>query len=229
MCVFAKLPQVCSPQAERGVQILPDRNLWLIALIFLPESGEINICQGRVWNMPWLGPACNSFLWYFYFKMWCKQPGELNLLKSLRQTTSDHTASCRYETGTSKTCQDSAWKWISAVSVQCEAEGNPYLWLWRFQGFLVEAQALGQHSPVVLVADILIRVVQPPWAWPRRRPRECRGWVLGCCYSPGINEIMLRSQNHSLRQRLGCLSPPWILQSLPFACLTVLETRKKTF
>lgn len=184
MCVFAKAPQVCSPQAEEGVQILPERNLWLIALIFLPESGEINICQGQVWNRPWLGPACNSFLWYFYFNMWCKQPGGFNLLKSLRQTSSDHTASCRYETGTSKTCQDSAWKWISAVSVQCEAEGNPYLWLWHFQGFLVEAQALGQHSPVVLVADILVRVVQPPWAWPRRRPREYKGWVFGMLLFP---------------------------------------------
>lgn len=40
---------------------------------------------------------------------------------------------------------------------------------------------------------------------------------------------MLRSQSHSLRQRLGCLSPPWILQSLPFASLTVLEARKKKF
>lgn len=60
-----------------------------------------------------------------------------------------------------------------------KAKGNPYLWLRNFQGLLVQAQALGQHSSVVLVADILIGVVQPPWAWARRRPRKCKGWVNG--------------------------------------------------
>lgn len=96
MCVFLKVLQVCSPQIQGDVQILPERSaltVWLIALIFLPDSGKLNICQGQVWNLPWLGPACHSFLWYFYFKMWCKQPGELNLLKSLRQTvTTQHDA-----------------------------------------------------------------------------------------------------------------------------------------
>lgn len=73
---------------QRGQHSLSD---WLHLSFYL--TGKLSICQGQVWNLPWLGPACQSSLWYFYFKMWCKQPGELNLLKSLRQTvTAQHVA-----------------------------------------------------------------------------------------------------------------------------------------
>lgn len=63
--VFAKVLQVCSPQAEGDAQPLPERSAhagWLIALAFPCNTGKLNICQGQVCNLPWLGPACHSFL-----------------------------------------------------------------------------------------------------------------------------------------------------------------------
>lgn len=40
---------------------------------------------------------------------------------------------------------------------------------------LLEVGALGQHSSVVLVADVLVRVVQPARAGPGRGPRTGMG------------------------------------------------------
>lgn len=181
--IFPKVLQVYSPQAEGDMQPPPERSAhtgWLIALVFLRNTGKLwlsakarsGICPGWVllvilsFDISILRRDAKSPVnWTFW------SPQDRQWQHSIMQVWDWDFKDLPGFSREMNVCSD--WATFG------KAKGNPYLWLRNFQGLLVQAQALGQHSSVVLVADILIGVVQPPWAWARRRPRKCKGWVNG--------------------------------------------------